>query len=281
MILVTGATGTVGRELIANLLPLDVPVRALSRDPGRADLPAGIEVVTGDLSQPDTLGPALHGVDRVFMLSAGPDGPRHEANLIAAAQRADRPHIVKLSALSGEHQANDPITRWHLAGEKALLDSGLSWTFLRPGGFMSNALQWVGGIASQGTVYAPYGEGRSAVIDPADIAAVAAVILTQPGHVGRAYPLTGPEALSIGDQVQILSAVLGRPLQFIDVPPEAALVGMRRAGLSEEVADAALQSMAIALQPVAAKVEPTVHELTGRAPRTFTEWAQTHHAAFA
>jgi uncharacterized protein YbjT (DUF2867 family) len=146
---------------------------------------------------------------------------------------------------------------------------------------MSNALHWSGSIAAQGMVYAPYGEGRSALIDPADIAAVAAIALTTDGHDGQAYALTGPEAIGIGDQVEILARELGRPLRFVPVPPEAAMDGMRRAGMPETTADAALQTMAIALEPHASKVEPTVEELTGRPARSFATWVHAHRVAFS
>ncbi|MCU1683624.1 MAG: NAD(P)-dependent oxidoreductase [Amycolatopsis sp.] len=280
MILITGATGTVGRELVVQLLPSGIPLRAMTRDPSRADFPESVEVVAGDLAQPSLLLRALKAVDQVFLLFAGPNSAEHDANLIAAALEAGSPHIVKLSALSIARDAKDPISTWHQAGEQALRDSGLTWTFLRPGAFMSNALRWAGSISSHDSVYAPYGEGRAAVIDPADIAAAAVAALTGLGHENTAYSLTGPAALSPGEQVEILSEVLDRPLRFIPVPESAALDGMLKAGMPPIVADATMQTMAIALEPAGSQLEPTVEQLAGRPARTFAEWAQAHRAAF-
>lgn len=281
MILVTGASGTVGRALLDQLNPTGTPVRAMTRRPDTADLPAGVEIVGADLGDPATLPAALRGVDRVFLLTGGSEGPQHDANLAHAAALAGVTHIVKLSALTvGDDTAADPITTWHRAGEHAVRDSGVPWTFLRPSGFMSNALMWADTVASHDTVYAPYGAGRTAVIDPRDIAAVAATALTQPGHQGRSYPLTGPEALAPADQVAILAEVLGRPLRYVDVPPDAARSAMTDDGMPPAVADAVLALLATALDPSAATVDPTVAKLIPTPPRTFGEWAQDHSAAF-
>ena len=209
MILVTGATGTVGRELITQLTASGTRVRGMSRYPERAGLPADVEMVRGDLGRPETLGPAVDGAERVFLLAGGPDGPMHEANLVAAAMRAGVRHIVKLSVLAAGHDGDDPITRWHLAGERTIEASGLAWTFLRPGAFMANALMWADTIREQGTVYAPYTTARTAPIDPFDIAAVAARVLTQTGHEGRAYSLTGPELLSPPERADEMTVILG------------------------------------------------------------------------
>jgi (4-alkanoyl-5-oxo-2,5-dihydrofuran-3-yl)methyl phosphate reductase len=141
MILVTGATGTVGRELVAVLADRGAKVRALSRNPGAAAFPAGVETVSADLGDPGTLGVALIGIERVFILATGPARLDHETNLVAAARRAGAARLVKLSALTVEDEASDDvITRWHRAAEHAVTGSGLPWTILRPGAFMSNTL---------------------------------------------------------------------------------------------------------------------------------------------
>lgn len=275
MILVTGATGTVGRALVDQLMAVGTPVRATTRHPGAAALPDGVEVVAADLGDPDSLAAAFAGVDRVFLLSAGSDGPQHDKNLTEAAVRAGITHIVKLSALTaGDDTATDPISRWHRAGEETLRRSGVAWTFLRPTGFMSNALMWAPTIHSHGTVYAPFGAGRTAVIDPCDVAAVAATVLTEPGHENRAYPLTGPEALSPAEQVDVLADVLARPLRYVDVPPSAARQAMSKAGMPPVIADAVIALLATGLDAAAAIVHPDVEKLTGTPPRTFRQWAQ-------
>jgi uncharacterized protein YbjT (DUF2867 family) len=281
MILVIGATGTVGRQLVAELLADGgMGVRALSRTPERAGLPGGVELVAGDLGRPETLSAALAGVERVFLLSGGPEGPGHDANLIRAAKQAGVAHVVTLSVLGAGHGADDPITRWHLAGERAVVDSGIPWTILRPGAFMSNALMWAASITAQDAVYAPFTQAKTAAIDPADIAAVAARALTEPGHENKIYPLTGPDLLSAADQVETLADALGRPLRLVDVPPEAAKGGMVEAGMPAELADAVIASMAQAGTDHAMAVLPTVEELTGRPARSFAEWTTVHLEAF-
>lgn len=278
-VLVTGATGTIGRELLPQLLSTGATVRALTRNPD-ADLPGHVEVAVADLSRPDTLTAAVDGVRAVFLLTGGPDGPTQDANLVAAAERAGVAHIVKLSVLSAGHRTADPITRWHLAGERTVRDSGLTWTFLRPNGFMSNALGWAGTISGQGTVYAPHANGRTSLVDPADIAAVAVAALTRPGHEQHAYPLTGPQALTPAEQVHVLAGVLDRPLRYVEVPPDAVRDGMTSAGMPAQLADAVLETLAHALGPEAGTVDPTVEQVTGRAPATFGQWARRNAPAF-
>jgi len=280
MILVTGATGTVGRQLVNELVTAGADVRALSRTPERAGLPSGVEVVAGDLGRPETLPSALQGIERVFLLSGGPEGPEHDANLIAAGEQAGVRHVVTLSVLGAGHGADDPITRWHLAGERAVTASGMAWTILRPGAFMSNALMWAPSIKDQGVVYAPFAQAKTGAVDPADIAAVAARALTGAGQGGKTYPLTGPELLSAADQVEILGAALGRPLQVVDVPPERAKAAMVDSDMPAELADAVIASMAQAGTDHAMAVLPTVEQVTGRPARSFAEWADAHLEAF-
>lgn len=282
MILVTGATGTVGRNVVDELLQAGASVRALTRNPHAANLPEGVGVVGGDLGRPDSLGPALVGVERVFLLSTGPDRAAHDANLVAAAKRAGVRRIVKLSALTvADDTQDDAITRWHIAGEQAVLASGLEWVFLRPGAFMSNALAWAGMIKHQGAVFAPFSGVRTAAIDPADVAAVAARALTSDGRSANAYALSGPELISAADQVQTLGRALRRELQLIEVPVSAARRRMLDAGMDAELADAVLATQANAGHGPGATVTPTVQQLTGRPARTFAEWAQVHAPVFA
>ncbi len=280
MTLVTGATGTVGRLLVTDLVTAGADVRALSRTPEKAGLPSGVEVVLGDLGRPETLESALRGIERVFLLSGGPEGPEHDANLIAAAKQAGVGHVVTLSVLGADHGADDPITRWHLAGERTVTASGMAWTILRPGAFMSNALMWAPSIKAQGVVYAPFTQAKTAAVDPADIAAVAARALTEPGHEAKMYPLTGPELLSPADQVEALGTALGRSLRLVEVPPEAAKAAMVNSGMPAELADAVLASMAQAGTDHAMAVLPTVEQVTGRPARSFADWVAAHLEAF-
>lgn len=282
MILVTGTTGTVGRKVVDELQQTGASVRALSRDRRSANVPDGVEVVGGDLGRPDSLAPALVGVERVFLLSTGPDRAAYDANLVAAAQRAGVRRIVKLSALTvADETQGDAITRWHMAGEQAVLASGLEWVFLRAGAFMSNALGWAGMIKHQGAVFAPFADVRTAAIDPADVAAVAARALTSDGRAANAYALSGPELIRATDQAQTLGRVLGRELRLIEVPAPAARQRMLDAGMDAELADAVLTTQANAGHGPGATVIPTVQQLTGRPARTFADWAQAHAPMFA
>jgi (4-alkanoyl-5-oxo-2,5-dihydrofuran-3-yl)methyl phosphate reductase len=281
MIVVSGATGTVGRELVAELTRRQAKVRALSRHPGDTVFPPGVDAVTADLSRPQTLVPALAGAAKVFILATGPDRLAHEANLIAAARQAGATQLVKLSALTvADDTAADVITAWHRAAEQAVTASGLAWTILRPGAFMSNALAWAGMIRQQGRVFAPHAHVRTAAIDPADIAAAAATVLLDDSHNGRAYPLTGPEPISAADQARILGTALSREIGVTEIPPEAARQQMIQAGTPGPVADAVLATLAGAGRGPGARDLHTIAELTGQPARPFRDWAIRHLAAF-
>ena len=275
MILITGATGHVGSELIAALLPAHAGhIRALTRNP-EAVLPDGTETVVADLGDSD-LAPVLHGVDAVFLLTDGLNIAAHGERLVAAALRAGVERIVKLSVLRVGHGATDLITRGHRAGEEAIRDSGIGWTFLRPTAFMSNALNWAPMIAADQVVHAPFATGRAAVVDPADIATVAAACLTDDGHNQRVYELTGPEALSPGDQVAILSQVLGRDLRYAESDPADMLAQMASYGVPEELAHAVVEQFRSTLQPFDSKPTGDIAAVASRPARSFIDWAQAH-----
>jgi uncharacterized protein YbjT (DUF2867 family) len=190
MILVTGASGNVGRELVSVLVRAGVPVRALTRSPGQGQLPAGAEAAGGDLNDPASLRPALDGADGVFLLPGYSDMP----GVYAAARAAGVRRVVQLSGLSARtHDTGNAITAYMVDSEQAARESGLAWTVLRPAMFMSSALQWVPQLRAGDLVRAPFGGVRAAVTDPADIAAVAAQALTTTGHEARVYELSGPE----------------------------------------------------------------------------------------
>jgi len=282
MILVTGATGNIGGEVLKQLLEVGAPVRVLARDPAKAaaKLGAAVTVVRGDLDAPETLGPAFAGVTKAFVLSTGPELARLDGNAIDAARAAGVAHVVTLSVLGAEIEPGLQLARWHRESEKKLEASGLAWTFLRPGAFASNALGWIPMIKAQGVVYSPAGEGKSAPIDPRDIAAVAVKALTSPGHEGKAYTLTGPELLSTGEQVAKIGAAIARPLRFVDVPPQAARDGMLKAGMHPLLVDALLELMAAVRTGHGATISPAVATVLGRPARTFDAWVHDHAAAF-
>ena len=232
MILVTGATGTVGREVVIQLLAAGEQVRGMTRNPSTAKLDARVELVKGDFAAPDTLAKAVDGVERVFSLTFGPQTGTHERDLAGLAKKAGVRHIVKLSAMGGDGETKNAIRKWHEQGEEAIKATGISWTVVRPGGFMSNALHWRETVRTQGKVFSNYGDGKLPSVHPRDIAAVAVRALTSDGHERKTYHLTGPEALSVGEQVDILSEVLGRRIEYVPITDDVARKGMEKAGIS-------------------------------------------------
>ena len=280
MILVLGATGTTGGEVARQLVAAGQKPRLLVRNPAKAgEFQGKAEVVQGDLDDRRSIEAALRGIEKMYLVSAGLSGPQLEANAIDAAKQAGVRHVVKLS-VKGADQPVLTFSKWHAKGEKHLRDSGLAWTLLRPGNFMSNALNWAATIKTQGAFYQPTGEGRWAAIDPADIAAVAVRALTTPGHEGKVYPLTGPESLSAAQYAEKLSAVLGKPVKFVDVPPEAAKDAMLKGGIPPVYVDALLDLLASMKAGKEAEVTDGVQKVLGRKPHTFEEWARRNAAAF-
>jgi (4-alkanoyl-5-oxo-2,5-dihydrofuran-3-yl)methyl phosphate reductase len=277
---VTGAAGTVGREVVDQLLAAGQGVRGLTRDRVRANFDERVEVVAADLNKPETLAKAVEGVERVFSLALGPQGALQEENLAQAAKRAEVRHIVKLSALRAGGEARSGVASWHLAGEQAIQKSVIPWTFVQPGAFMSNALFWSASIKSQGKIFSNCGEGTLPYIHPRDIAAVAVRALTEPDHEGRAYPLSGPEAIGIGTMAQILSDTIGKPIEYVPITDETAREGMQRSGMPPVLIDALLPFGAFVRNGRGAELFDTVEEVTGRRPLTFAEWAREHAGAF-
>jgi uncharacterized protein YbjT (DUF2867 family) len=281
MILVTGATGTVGSEVVAQLLAAGQPVRVLTRSPEKAaKYGSNVEIARGDLADQATLTAAFAGVDEVFLLATGPSLATLEAHAIVVAKQAGVKHIVKLSAQGAELDPGIALGRWHRESEKNLEESGLAWTILRPGSFSSNALNWAGTIKAQGMVFHVSGNGKTTPIDPRDIAAVAVAALTTPGHAGKIYTLTGPEALTNAEMVAKISKAIEKPIQCIDAPEAAARSGMLAEGMPHIVVEAVLELMALIKNGYGAATTDVVEEVTGRKPRTFDAWLSDHVAAF-
>jgi uncharacterized protein YbjT (DUF2867 family) len=279
MILVTGATGTVGTELVPQLLAAGESVRVLVRDAGTvAHLLGRVEVAVGDLDQPASLPAALAGVRNVYAITARP--AQMEA-IIDAGRRAGVERLVRQSTF--EAGADPPLGpgRWHRECELLVERSGLAWTHVRPTMFMSNTVQWwAASIRGQSAVFFPGGDGRVSPVDPRDIAAVAAAALTRPDFAGRAYDVTGPELLTVGEMVAIRGRVLGRPLRYVDVPETAAAEGMAKAGLPPYVVAGLVETLGALRGSRFAYVAPTVELVTGAPGRTYEAWCQEHRAAF-
>ncbi|TNC27719.1 SDR family oxidoreductase [Amycolatopsis alkalitolerans] len=278
MILVTGATGHIGRALVGELDERGVKFRSLVRDPAAA-LPGS--VVVGDLGEPATLLPAFDGVDRLFLLTQG-IGLEFATNAVAAAKDAGVRQIVFLSSA---HVVFDPMpamARWHHEREELIRASGIPATFLRPGGFMTNALDWLPTIRESGFVLDPAGPGRFAPIDPADIAAVAALVLTERGHDGEAYVLTGEETFTVAEQVRVLAAAIGRDLEVREVAtPEEAVRSRFPAGAPRALADAIVEGFRLMRADTEGFRTDTVERLLGRKPRTFADWCARNAGAFS
>jgi uncharacterized protein YbjT (DUF2867 family) len=289
MILITGATGTIGSEVVRQLAATGERVRAMTRDPSRADVPAGAEVVQADFDDASSLQPAVDGARAVFLATAGPAIPRHDTAMLSAAAAAGVAKIVKLSAI-GTTVAGEPdgpggqipatIGIFHRPGEEAIRASGAAWTVLRPSEYASNTLRWAQAIRAGTPVANLTGSGAQGVVDPRDVAAVAAAVLTSPAWDGRVLTLTGPEALSVPDQARLLSQVLGRPVETTDVPLDVARRQMLDSGMDPALVQVATDGRAFIAAGRNATVTDHVEQVLARPPRTFATWTADHRNAF-
>jgi len=276
-VLVTGATGRVGRQVVAQLMAAGVPVRALTRRPEAAGLPAGVEVVAGDLTAPESMDAALRGVGSVFLVwTAAPATAAQVVERIAAHAR----HIVLLSSPHQTphpfFQQPNPMAAFHAGLERLIAASGVPSTILRPGMFASNTVMWWSSqIRAGGVVRWPHGAAETAPVDERDIAAVAARALVSDVHAGGDYVLTGPESLSQARQVSEIGHAIGRPIRFEEVTPDE----FRREIMPHPAANMLLDAWAATLGH-AAYVTSTVAEITGSPARTFRQWAADHADAF-
>jgi uncharacterized protein YbjT (DUF2867 family) len=282
MILVTGGTGLIGSEVLRLLSQSGVAARALTRNPQKAKPRPGITWVPGDLSQPATLTTAFEGAKTLFLLTHYlEDMVELQLNAIAAARAAGVTHVVKASAFAASDHSNAPIGRWHYQVEKELQASGLGWTMLRPHHFMQNLLAQAEYVIKEGAIYSASGDGKIPYIDALDVAAVAFVTLTQPGHHGKKHVLTGSEAISYRQAAEIIGAVIGKPLRFVDESPEEARARRVREGVPPAVIESILAIGAY--QRAGGKtvtITNTVAELAGRPPRTVAEFVQAHASVF-
>jgi uncharacterized protein YbjT (DUF2867 family) len=276
VILVTGATGNVGTEVARAVAAGGHPVRALTRDPAAARLPAGVTPVRGDLTDPGTLGGAFDGVSAVFLLAGYPDAPGLLARMADAGVR--RVVLLSTGAVEGGNLDNY-VVRFNVVSEAAVRDSALTWTVLRPSGFMSNALRWRPQLDAGDTVREPFADLPVAVIDPFDIGAVAARALTEQEHAGRSYRLTGPAALLPAERLAVLGEVLGRDLRLepqSDQEARSAMSAAMPAPLVEAFFEFSRGGTYLDDQ-----VTGTTEDLLGRVPRTFRDWARAHADEFS
>ena len=283
MILVTGATGNVGREVVNLLLVDGQEVAAVTRNPAAAALPGGARVVGGDPSHPQTLTSALRGVEAVLISpralgDATAGAATAELLTLAAEQGVER--VVALSAVTVQYAAG--YRRFADAFkevEDAVKASGLQWTFLRSADYAANTLAWAPQIRSASVVRGAYGDAATSTIHERDVAAVAARALVNPAHAGHSYMLTGPQSLTQRDKVRLIGEAIGKELSFEELPPEQLRQAMLAQGLPEDVPDRLLGSLAdYAKQP--GPSSDTVEQVLSRPALTFAEWAAEHAAAF-
>ncbi|HEY3479780.1 MAG TPA: NAD(P)H-binding protein [Streptomyces sp.] len=278
MIVVTGATGNIGRPLTQALAEAGEQVTAVSRH--TAAVPDGVRHMVADMAEPGALKPALDGAKALFLLLSGDlhGAGASPADIIGEAAASGVRRVVLLST-QGVVTRPFGATRIAMrALEDTLRESGLEWAVLRPGGFASNALWWAESVRSQRVVAAPFGDVGVPIVDPADIAAVAAACLLEDRHSGGVYELTGPEVITPRRQAEVIAAVLGSPVRFHELTREEARAGMVQ-GMPAELADDTLDILG-APNPAELRVSPDVQHVLGRAPRPFSEWAARNVAAF-
>jgi uncharacterized protein YbjT (DUF2867 family) len=284
MILVTGATGNIGSKVVETLLAKGAPVKAGVRSPDKARGLAekGAELVKFDFTDTGTYGPAFKGCNHVFLFTnMSPVCVEEGAKLVDAAKAAGVEHVVKLSALGCDMEPGIALGRWHRGVEKLIEASGMGWTFLRPNNFMDNFITFYRQpIVHQSAIFMPLGDGAVSYVDARDIAAVAAVALTDPGHMGKAYAITGPAALTVHQVAAILGKAIGKEVNYIDIPEEAARQATAGMGMPGWLVDAMAELNAIDKAGYASGVTTAVADVTGLAPITFEKWAADHAGAF-
>jgi len=277
-ILVTGATGNVGRPLITSLLAGGAQVRALTRDPAAASLPPEVDVTGGDYTAPGTFTRAVGGANAVFVnIGAIRTGL---GDLLAAARDAGVSKIVLLSSTTVRDEGEPvyALGAQHKMAEDAIKASGIDWTILRCGGFATNTMSWAASIRADSVVRAPYGQATMALIDEQDIAAAATRVLLDSGHAGRTYYLTGPQSLTQIQQAEAIGSAIGRPVRFEELSPDA-FRQFAAQRFPAPVVDDLLRGWSQSVGR-AADIAPDLEKLIGRPATTYAQWATQHADAY-
>jgi uncharacterized protein YbjT (DUF2867 family) len=283
-ILITGATGNVGSAVLDILSSTDANLRALVHDEPKAQSlrDRGVEAILGDFLEPESLAPALEGVGTVLLITPiHPEQVRQAANVIEAARDSDNdPRIVRLSVAQASHEAPTKNSRQHAQIEEELISSGLPYTLLRPTTFMQNTLATARAVGSEGRKYQPFKDGKLGMIDARDMGKVAAKVLTEEGHEGKTYTLTGPAAISFYEIAEMLSEVLGKKVDYVPISLEKAKEAMLGMGLSEWKAEVLIEYARAHSQGYSNFTTEDVEQLTGHPATSYREFATNFTRAF-
>jgi uncharacterized protein YbjT (DUF2867 family) len=283
-ILVLGATGNVGSQVVKQLSAVGANVRAAVRSPRKAEALKGdgISLAEFDTDKPETVQAAFDGVDKVFFLTPlAPNMVELSARLVDVAKKAGVKHIVKSSGMGAEVEPGITLTRWHREAEKVIEASGIAFTFVRPNGFMQNYANFSGStIKNQNAFYLPGGDSKVSYIDTRDIASVTVAALTQDGHEGKGYEITGSEAISNQEIAKIISQVVNRKINYVDVSEEAARTEMKQSGMPEALVEVTMELYGIYKAGYASEVTTTVEQVTGKKPISFEQFAHDYAEVF-
>lgn len=283
-ILITGATGTVGKELTGYLASNNIPFRAMVRSwesAGELKHLKGAELILGDFNDASSLEKALAGTERAFLLTnSSEQAASQQINFVEAASKTGLRHVVKLSQWAADVNSPVRFLRYHAEVENVIKASGMHYTFLRPNLFMQGLLGFRNTIVRQGQFFGAIGNAKISMVDIRDIALAAAISLTKSGHENKTYNLTGPQALSHDEMAEKLSAALGRSIRFVDVPPQALLEMLASAGFPVWQAEGLVEDYAHYAREEAAEVSSGVYDVTGRNPFSFEQFARDFAPAF-
>lgn len=284
MILVTGATGNNGSEIVKLLAAQNVPVRAMVRDRHRASAIAApnVEVVEADFDRPETLLAALNGVERAFLVTNSSEHAQgQQIAFVELAKQSGVACIVKLSQFAANSNSPVRFLRYHAAVEAAIQGSGIAYTFLRPNLFMQGLLNFRSMIATQSAFYAAVGDAKVSAVDVRDIAEVAVAALTGSGHEGKTYDLTGPQALTHTEMAQYISNAIGRQINFVDIPPDTMLDMLLSVHFPAWQAEGLIEDYAHYRRGEAATISSGVQDATGKPPRSFETFARDYVPIFS
>jgi uncharacterized protein YbjT (DUF2867 family) len=279
--LITGATGNIGSLVVKRLIDRGERPRIFVRDSQKASAryQDQVEIFVGDLENPETLKPALEGVNALLLLTAGNNLATHDEMAAKAAKAAGVARLVKLSSYDAREQ-NCGTGVWHAQGESAIRITGIPWAFVQPSGFMSNALLWASFIRSNGAFRTATGNGKVAFIHPDDIADVVTEALLSEAYLGESLPITGPEALSYAEMASKIGSVIGRSVRFQSISEEEARQQQISRGVPSPMVEAHLSIFRAIREGRLTTVTDTVERVLRRRPLTFDQWAKENAGAF-